>query len=182
VEEVKIMNKKILGVFVAILAVVILALPMSAVFAENDKNSKFIPVSGGATYVPSGPGSGTKVESRNAGRNFIWAKTGSDAAWTGDIATNDATCDWCIIFFNYVPPLSYERLVTQLTWTLINPAIAGDPYEGELIISGMGNGKESGNWRIISGTEELANIHGQGTWQGAGPGGVAYEGYVHFDP
>ena len=176
-EEVENLNRKVFGVFVAVLAVAVLALPMSAVFAENDKNGKFIQVSGAAAYVPSGPGSGTKVESRLAGRNFIWAKTGSDAYWTGDIETTEATCDWRIIFFNYEPPLSYERLVTHLMWTLKNPTIAGDPYEGELIISG-GNQ----NWRIIGGTEELANLHGQGTWEGAGPGVGEYEGYVHFDP
>ena len=173
------MNRKILGVFVAILAVAMIALPISVAFAENDKNSKFIPVSGEAVYTLFGPGSGTKIEVPNPypGPNAVWAKTGSDATWTGDIATTDATCDFRTIFFGFEPPLSSEGLVTHLTWTLINPTIAGEPYVGELVISG-GNG----NWRIISGIEELANIHGQGTQEGTVPGGIAYEGYVHFDP
>jgi hypothetical protein len=178
------MNRKILGVFVAILAVAMIALPISVAFAENDKNSKFIPVSGEAVYVLSGPGSGTKIVQSFVGRNFIWAKTGSDATWTGTIEADDATCDHRTIFFGYdLPSYSYEGLVAHLTWTLINPTIAGEPYEGELVISGMGNSQGAhGNWRIIGGTGELANIHGEGTWEGTDPGGVAYEGYVHFEP
>jgi hypothetical protein len=179
------MNRKILGVFVAILAVAMIALPISVAFAENDKNGKFIPVSGEAVYTWYGPGSGTSILVPNPypGRNFIRAKTGSDATWKGDIATTDATCDHRTIFFGYEPPLSSEGQVPHLTWTLINPTIAGEPYEGELVISGMGNSQGAhGNWRIIGGTGELANIHGEGTWEGTVPGGVAYEGYVHFDP
>jgi hypothetical protein len=168
------MNRKILGVFVAILAVAMLALPISVVLAENNENDKFIPVEGGASY---NLGTGTKIVGFNPGNNYIWAKTGCIATWTGDIETEDVTCDFRTVFFGYTPPLSSERLVTHLTWTLINPTIAGEPYVGELVISG-GNG----NWRIIGGTEELAKIHGQGAWEGTVPGGVAYEGYVHFDP
>jgi hypothetical protein len=172
------MNRKILSVFVAVLTVGMLALPMSVVLAENDKNGKFIPVSGEAAFTLFGPGSGTAIVKRSADGNYIWAKTGCVATWTGDIAASAATCDFRTIFFEVdLATLTSERLVTHLTWTLINPTIAGEPYVGELVISG-GNG----NWRIISGIEELANIHGQGTQEGTVPGGIAYEGYVHFDP
>jgi hypothetical protein len=172
------MNRKILGVFVAILAVAMIALPISVAFAENDKNGKFIPVSGEAVYTLFGPGSGTEIVQSFVGRNFIWAKTGSSATWTGDIATTDATCDHRTIFFGYdLSSYSFEGQVTHLKWTLINPTIAGEPYVGELVILGG-----SGNWRIISGTGELANLHGQGTQEGTVPGGMAYEGYVHFYP
>jgi hypothetical protein len=169
------MNKKVLGVFVAILEVAILALPISVVLAENNENDKFILVEGGASYALAG--SGTTIVSSVVGRNFIWAKTGVDATWSGTIEADDATCDFRTIFFGFEPPFSSEGLVTHLTWTLINPIIAGELYEGELVISGG-----SRNWRIVGGTGELANIHGQGTQGGAGPGGIAYEGYVHFDP
>jgi len=39
-----------------------------------------------------------------------------------------------------------------------------------------------GTWVIISGTGDLANLHGQGTWWNS-PGQVlVYEGQMHFDP
>lgn len=44
-----------------------------------------------------------------------------------------------------------------------------------------------GQWVILSGTGELANLHGQGTWSGWGAGGpfvwgdVDYEGNIHFE-
>ena len=42
-----------------------------------------------------------------------------------------------------------------------------------------------GNWVIISGTDDLANLHGQGTWGGPGFGAEGpdlwYEGQIHFD-
>jgi len=39
-----------------------------------------------------------------------------------------------------------------------------------------------GTWVIISGTDGLANLHGQGTWHNISPQLNAYEGQVHFDP
>ena len=39
-----------------------------------------------------------------------------------------------------------------------------------------------GTWVIISGTGELANLHGQGTWWNLGLGQFEYEGQIHFDP
>jgi len=43
----------------------------------------------------------------------------------------------------------------------------------------------SGQWVIISGTGELANLHGQGTWGGPGFGApgpdIWYSGKIHFD-
>jgi hypothetical protein len=40
----------------------------------------------------------------------------------------------------------------------------------------------SGTWRILSGTGELANLHGKGVFWATGLGAVHYEGQVHFDP
>lgn len=39
-----------------------------------------------------------------------------------------------------------------------------------------------GTWVIVSGTGDLGNLHGEGTWQNS-PGQVlVYEGKMHFDP
>jgi len=47
-------------------------------------------------------------------------------------------------------------------------------------------GEWAGQWVILSGTGELANLHGQGTWWGPGFGAVGpdiyYSGSVHFEP
>jgi len=37
-------------------------------------------------------------------------------------------------------------------------------------------------WVILSGTGELANLHGQGTCWGPGPPGVEMSGQIHFAP
>jgi hypothetical protein len=39
-----------------------------------------------------------------------------------------------------------------------------------------------GTWVIISATDELAGLHGQGTWWNIPPGKLGYEGQIHFDP
>lgn len=46
----------------------------------------------------------------------------------------------------------------------------------------------TGTWVIISGTGDLANLHGQGTWWGPGApapgvwGDIYYSGEIHFEP
>lgn len=40
----------------------------------------------------------------------------------------------------------------------------------------------SGHWTIIGGTDELANLHGQGTILQVAPYAYTYSGQVHFDP
>jgi len=46
----------------------------------------------------------------------------------------------------------------------------------------------TGTWVILSGTGELANLHGQGTWWGPGAadfgvwGDIYYSGEIHFEP
>jgi hypothetical protein len=48
----------------------------------------------------------------------------------------------------------------------------GSPSPGSLI----------GTWVIISGTGELANLHGQGTWTNLNPQRLSYEGKINFSP
>jgi hypothetical protein len=38
-----------------------------------------------------------------------------------------------------------------------------------------------GTWVILSGTDGLENLRGQGTWSGP-PGSFVYEGKIHFEP
>jgi len=65
--------------------------------------------------------------------------------------------------------------------------------EGTLVIWFLGKKPDmfadwSGKWVILSGTGDLANLRGQGTWWGPGApevgqkGYVDYSGKIHFDP
>jgi len=57
---------------------------------------------------------------------------------------------------------------------------------GTMVISFVGEGTPppvtwSGHWVILSGTDGLENLRGQGTWWGP-PTNVEYLGQIHFDP
>ncbi len=62
--------------------------------------------------------------------------------------------------------------------------------EGTLVLQLIGkkpaDSDWAGTWVILSGTGDLANAHGGGTWGGPGFGAEGpdcwYEGDVHFDP
>jgi hypothetical protein len=64
----------------------------------------------------------------------------------------------------------------------ISPATVMDKT-GTLTFMLNGKTGQEGNWVIVGGTGELANLRGQGTYSpGANPVTVNYEGQVHFDP
>jgi hypothetical protein len=63
--------------------------------------------------------------------------------------------------------------------------VAGKTGTLEFSFIGTSPGPEygwSGTWRILGGTEDLANLHGQGVIWSNDSGGVHYEGQIHFDP
>ncbi|TET64914.1 DUF3224 family protein [Candidatus Bathyarchaeota archaeon] len=65
--------------------------------------------------------------------------------------------------------------------------VEGKP--GSMVIQLVGKKPEGqdwyGQWVIISGTDELVNLHGHGNWWGPGGGAegpdIWYEGMIHFD-
>ncbi len=62
-----------------------------------------------------------------------------------------------------------------------------DDHSGTCVIMWVGNTKNDMGywwfkWIIISGTGELANLHGSGYCWGPGPSGVTMYGKIHFDP
>ena len=64
----------------------------------------------------------------------------------------------------------------------ISPAKIG-VKTGSLVLMFNGILGGDGIWVIISGTGELANLHGQGTFSSTGGfPQIAYEGQIHFDP
>jgi hypothetical protein len=162
-----------------------LALPMSMVYAKNDKNDKFTPVSGVLYLLYDGTN-----ELKYPDNNIIYSSPDCTALWTGDIGgeftvTPQATCDFTFIFIKPVwqevggelTIVDSQRQLAQSVDTLTDPIVDGTPYTGELTIGG-----DNDNWRILGGTGDLANVHGQGTKWAIDPLTVEYEGWIHFGP
>jgi hypothetical protein len=164
---VKTVKKKIL---ILALIFAMLALPISGVFAKNEK---FIHVSGTIFLTYDG-----QIENIQKGKSDTWVLTGTDwsGPWIGGIeGTGVYNCRWALHKFD---PATFEsNIVPQEIWILSDPTIDSTPYEGDLIIGGS-----PGGWRIIGGTEDLANVHGQGTKLDINPFTIGYEGWIHFDP
>jgi len=169
------MNKKILGVFVSLLAIAMLALPMSMVYAKNDTNDKFTAVSGTIYLLYDGTN-----EMKFPDGNFIWSQPDCTIMYTGGIIAG-GTCDFTITFIKPVwdgmNVVDYQTSLIREVTTLTDPIIDGTPYTGELTIGGS-----SDYWRILGGTGDLANVHGQGTKHGIDPITVEYDGWIHFKP
>jgi hypothetical protein len=180
------MNRKIVAIIVGLMTIAMLALPMSMVYAKNEKNDKFIAVSGSFSFLYD-----SENEFKEPDDNYFWSQSDCTTFWTGGIGGDSpgtqATCDFTMIFIKpvwlYVPELGtvtivdYQRNVVQEVHTLTDPIIDGTPYSGELTIGG-----DNDYWRILGGTEDLANVHGQGTKYGTDPFTVEYEGWIHFGP
>lgn len=67
----------------------------------------------------------------------------------------------------------------------ITASVGGRSGTITLRIAGTGDliaGTVQGKWTILSGTGELANLHGQGTLTGMSNVAGTYSGQIHFDP
>ncbi len=165
------------AMFVALLAALLLTMSMSVAYA-----TKPIPVSG-IFSVTKGVGSITYWQAGESD-NHIWTLSDYTTTWTGDIS-GIGTYDGRWVTHNYGPPAGDEWVNSRGSYTI---AATVDGKSGTLYIEGVGN---SGNpqpstWRIIGGTDELANLHGQGTFEPnlatPSPYDYLYSGDVHFDP
>jgi len=164
------MNKKVL---VIALALAMLALPMSAVLAKN--NLKFIDVAGTLTITPTAI---TVPKPAGESGNVVLVVTGNTATWSGGI-DGVADASGHFLAHNAGTPDAYTTARNIHTFT--NAEVDGK--QGGLTIISVGSSLAHGQWRIVSGTGELAGIHGQGTWSTiALPFLYEYEGTVHFDP
>ena len=59
--------------------------------------------------------------------------------------------------------------------------ISGSTYT-QIMNARIVAGTIQGQWTILSGTGDLANVHGQGTFTGSPRVGGTYSGKIHFDP
>jgi hypothetical protein len=152
-----IMNGKILGFFVSLFAFSVLILPMSAVFAT-------MPTSVSGITIPAGP---LIMEERFVGNNIIRDVSGSQL-WIGSFEGFALFEGRWIIHKNDVT-----------TYSVYTLDVTHEGKMGTLTIVGA-----EGNWRIISGTGDLVNLRGQGTFYLVDPIAIiiGYEGQVHFEP
>jgi hypothetical protein len=160
------MNKKVL---VLALAVAMLALPLSAVSA-----TKPMPVAG--QFFPTAePGLSPSFAGKSA-NNFLTITEGYQM-WTGSFeGTANSHALWIIHKAGDPEAPGWHITVARAVFEL---DIVFDGKEGTLTLKA-----ESGNWRIMSGTGELANLRGQGklTVINAELMMFGYEGQVHFEP
>jgi len=172
-------TKAFSAIFVALAAALLLTMSMSVAYA-----TKPIPVSGifSATKGVSG-----SIAYWQAGEsdNHIWTLSDYTTTWTGGIS-GIGTYDGRWVFHNYGPPAGDEWVNSRGSYT-IAATVAGK--SGTLYIEAGSNSKTPDTprlWRIIGGTDELANLHGQGTFEPnlatPSPYDYLYSGYVHFDP
>lgn len=157
------MKKKMLGVFVSLLAFGMLILPISVICAKN--NPKFITVSGSLTALGTAPPVFTPVGNSDQIKITI---TGNSLRWGGSFEDSISIADgrW----------VAHKGKVTA--WNIHKMEANFMDKSGTLtILSGQGN------WRIIGGTGDFVNCHGQGTVTiVTAPFLYSYEGQIHFDP
>ena len=158
------MKKKILGVFVSLLVVVMLALSMSTAYAKKpyevsgtiDSSSELIPP--------------PKLAGINTFKYYATTST-----WDGDISGDTVgTQTWIIHPGNHLNIPDVEIFFEEAT---VDGKIGTLTIRMSLVVSMNPDFPSHGNWRIIDATGGLEGLHGRGTW-GAG----WYEGTIHFDP
>jgi hypothetical protein len=176
------MNKKRIkafsAMFVGLAALLLLSMSISVTYA-----TKPIPVSG-SFFTTAGTGS-TTAEQAGKSDNGIVTISDVTVTWTGGIAgTGLFNARW--VAHNVGLPLGDEWFNTRGHYA-IDATV--DDKSGTLYIeacSNSGNPQALRTWRIVGGTDELANIHGQGTFvpdlSTPSLNDYLYSGDVHFDP
>ncbi len=148
------------------IAVVLLATPVIA----TARATKPMPVS----FTSTGAGI-VSSDWRDAGKSDNRLVTQEiNLVWAGDFE-GDSVMEVRLMFFNFgssEQTYNYREIVT-FTGVIL------DEYEGSLTLVGG-----QGNWRIVAGTDDLSNLHGQGKMAlRAGSDSVwDFTGQVHFDP
>jgi hypothetical protein len=125
-----------------------------------------------AATVILGP---TPIEQKMAGGNTILVVTFADT-YTGSFAGSASGIASVVI---HQGNLNVHHIDT-FTGTV-------DGKSGTMVISFKGQGEGvglplKGNWVILSGTGDLAAIHGEGTFEGIAGVAITLTGNIHFDP
>jgi hypothetical protein len=163
------MNKKVLGIIIALMAVTTLSTTISVVFATKPTHVEGTwKIDTGTVYKDPAGNSDTLIETHEDTITLVGGIEG-----TGDY-------DRRLVFHKYTPAPPWQ--VTQQGIITIEAKV--DEKEGLLYIKTVANSMTSpdGEWTIIGGTDGLVNLHGQGKFSHTSPITFGYVGQVHFDP
>jgi hypothetical protein len=147
---------------------------LSALILPVIHATKSMPVQGEWTYVP------TMLSVKQADGNQI-CEGEEDSIWTGTFSGTSYDT-FTVIKHDAVPgPPSFVNVIG-----VINFEGSVEGKEGTLVIKFVGKKTGEplmwyGTWVILSGTGELENLRGRGTWFGPSMD-LDYAGKIHFDP
>ncbi|MBN1811945.1 MAG: DUF3224 domain-containing protein [Anaerolineae bacterium] len=138
-------------------------------------------VEGDFVYVPA------VVSLRQAGDNLFLEATDT-ATWTGAFV-GTSTEEYVVVLHGATgvfgtPDFGFEKANYKGTVTFTGE-VEGKTGTVEILFVGKSPGDLAdwtGTWRIISGTGELANLHGTGVFWNNAIMDIHYEGQIHFDP
>ena len=165
--------KKILGIAVVLMTVAVLVTPLLGI--AYAKKPEF--VSGNQVVTGGVPISEVlKGKSHN-----VLSMAMLTVEWTGDIA---GVAEYeGILMIHSMDPVAiniHEKIHFE------DVTVRGKSGSLTLqVCANLGRGVDAGfRWTVIDGTDELANLHGSGTYWLVDPvnGIYDYVGYVHFDP
>ena len=165
--------KKILGIAVVLMTVAVLVTPLlGTAYAKKPEI-----VSGNQMIIGYEPlGDVPKGKSHN-----VLSMAMLTVEWTGDIA---GVAEYEGILMIH----SMEPVAINIHEKIHFDEVTVQGMSGSLtlqVAANLGRGVDAGfRWTVIEGTDELANLHGCGTYWLSDPinGIYDYEGYVHFDP
>ena len=164
------MKKKSLILVTALLIVLLsaLAIPVSAQPAKN--------AAGLWQYQPF-------IEEMRFADGNTFLKTTENGIWTGTFSGNSTEDGKVVIHssgaWSFKGIVSFEGEVNGTAGKLTMRVVGSRPDE---LTDWMGK------WVILSGTDELSALRGQGTWWGPGApgpgswGNIYYAGNIHFEP
>jgi hypothetical protein len=101
--------------------------------------------------------------------------------WTGDIE-GSATYEAIMMLHNWVPPMGGPETMVNIHEKVTFPTVTVLDKSGSLTLEANIGSAGEAHWTILSGTGELVNLNGHGTWAPIGDMLEGYAGQVHFDP
>lgn len=155
--------------------VVIIALLVVSVSAYADAPHA---VSANFTYIPDCPPDKMKLVDDNM---FLYCTDVGD--WVGDF-TGGSFEEYVAVLHGFEGFFVFDTAFYKGT-AIFTGIVDGREGTLEILFIGKSAGDINdwtGTWRIISGTDELENLHGVGTFYNNGPLNIHIDGQIHFEP
>ena len=163
--------KKIL-IAIVVVAIALLGVPR---FASAEAPHL---VSADFTYVPNCPPEDMKLANDNM---FLYCTDVGN--WEGDFVGTSFE-EYVAVLHGFEGFFVYEAGFYKGNATFTG-VVEGREGTLEILFVGKSPGDINdwtGTWRIISGTAELENLHGTGTFYNNGPLDIHLDGQIHFEP